>query len=359
MTRTQSLSFFAFFLTLVRLLLTGCTSVLLIGCTSVLLTGCTTVDSTDSGTYSNPEVVYHEVIGWPQLAPGFQLGNPTGIGIDTSNHIFVFHRADRQWPLTGPMPDSRISSPTILELNPVDGKIINSWGQGLFIMPHGLTIDKENNIWVTDIGLHQVIKFNHNGKLLLKIGEAGVPGNDKTHFNKPTDVAIAKNGCLYVTDGYGNNRVVKFSPEGLYMFEWGTGGKKTGEFDIPHAIDLDESGNVYIADRENSRIQVFDAAGKYINQWKNKNGKITAVSVLKNKKGFVATDDNNSWFGLRHNGSNILLFDSSGIFTKFVNRNLTKSKNKSWFHDVAVDEENNIYVGDISNNRLRKFEIKN
>jgi peptidylamidoglycolate lyase len=143
------------------------------------------------------------------------------------------------------------------------GRIINSWGENLFIMPHGLKVDKQNNVWVTDVGLHQVFKFTHEGKLLLKIGEAKVPGKDATHFDMPTDIAIEDDGSFYVSDGYGNSRVVKFSATGQYLFEWGTKGDKESEFDIPHGITLDKNGNVYVADRENSRIQVFDSSGKF------------------------------------------------------------------------------------------------
>ena len=104
----------------------------------------------------------------------------------------------------------------------------------------------------------------------MKLGEAKVAGNDSLHFNKPTGIAIAKDGSFYVSDGYGNNRIIKFSVQGKYLFEWGQKGNKEGEFNIPHAISLDSNGNVYVADRENNRIQVFDPNGKYIKQFKGK-----------------------------------------------------------------------------------------
>ena len=120
---------------------------------------------------------YQLVKDWPDLPAGFNLGNPAGIGIDTKENIFIFHRADRKWR-SGPMPEDHISAKTILMLDKENGRILNSWGDHLFIMPHGLTVDADNNIWVTDVGLHQVFKFSHDGNLLMKLGEASVPGND-------------------------------------------------------------------------------------------------------------------------------------------------------------------------------------
>lgn len=231
---------------------------------------------------------YQLLRNWPNLPDSFKLGNPTGIGIDTNQNIFIFHRADRAWPLIGSMPDTYISSKTILMLDRDSGKILNSWGDSLFIMPHGLTVDMNNNIWVTDVGLHQVFKFSHEGNLLMSLGEAKIPGNDSSHFNLPTDVAVTKNGSFYVSDGYGNSRVVKFSSTGQYLFEWGKKGDKEGEFNLPHAIDLDNKGNLYVADRENSRVQVFAPTGKFIKQWTDKSfGRISSVVFDKEKRGLL------------------------------------------------------------------------
>lgn len=237
----------------------------------------------------SPDVNYELVKDWPQLLPGYSLGQPTGIGIDTSNHIFIFHRAGRRW--TVPFPDSAISFPTILELDNETGKILNSWGANLFIMPHGLTVDKHNNIWVTDVGLHQVLKFSHDGRLLMKWGVSKVPGNDSLHFNLPTDVAISNDGSFYVSDGYGNSRVVKFSATGKYLFTWGSHGNKPGEFNIPHAISLDDKGYVYVADRENNRIQVFDSTGVLIKEIMN-NEKVAQIPsiTLDNSQHLFAVD---------------------------------------------------------------------
>ena len=315
-------------------------------------------NSGEGNTKKNRDSInqYELVKDWPKLPDSFKLGNPTGIGIDTSQNIFIFQRAEREWPLIGPMPDTYISSKTILMLDRENGEILNSWGDNLFIMPHGLTVDRNNNIWVTDVGLHQVFKFSHDGKLLIKIGEAKVSGNDSTHFNRPTDIAVAKDGSFYISDGYGNSRIVKFSSTGKYLFEWGEKGDKPGEFNIPHAIDLDERGNVYVADRENNRVQIFNSLGKFLKQWTDKNfGRICSVTFGKVKNNFVAVDDVTSWFKLKHNGSDIILFDSTGNLLSKFGRSGFYDGPKCWYHDVAIDNEENIYIEDILGNRIQKF----
>ena len=282
-----------------------------------------------------------------------KLGNPTGISIDTNQNIVVFHRANREWSLFGSMPDKPIQSETILIINKDSGKLINSWGDNLFVMPHGLKADSDNNIWVTDVGLHQIFKFSYDGKLLLKLGQAGIAGNDSSHFNKPTDVAIAKDGSFYVSDGYENSRIIKFSATGKYLFEWGKKGDNEGEFNIPHGISLDDNGNVYVADRENNRIQEFDSTGKFIRHFSdNSFGAISAVASDKSKL-FVVDDV--TFLKVKHRGSDVFIFDTTGkVQTRFGRSGFYNGKT-SWYHDLAVDKDENIYVGDILGNTIQKF----
>lgn len=307
------------------------------------------------GKGSDTITKYELVKDWLKLPGNFVLGNPTGIGIDTNQNIFIFHRSNREWPLSGSMPDTYISDKTILMIDEESGKILNSWGNNLFIMPHGLTVDKDNNVWVTDVGLHQVFKFNHAGKLLMKVGEAKVPGNDGTHFNRPTDVAVANDGAFYVSDGYGNSRIIKFSSNGKYLFEWGNKGDKEGEFNVPHGIGLDPNENVYVADRENSRIQVFDPTGKFLKQFSNKNfGNICSVAFEKRDKKLFAIDDL-TFLKIKHRGSDIFTIDTAGIVQTRFGRSGSYDGQVCWYHDIAVDNQQNIYVCDILNNKIQKF----
>ena len=280
---------------------------------------------------------YRLVENWPQLAMGYAMGSPVGLGIDSRQHVFIFSRAGRQWTDLVPMPSSFISGKTVMEVDNTTGQLLNSWRDHFFIMPHGLTVDRDDNIWVTDVGLHQVFKFTHEGKLLLTLGEARIAGNDTRHFNMPTGVAIAKDGSIYVSDGYGNSRIVHFSATGNYLSEWGKKGNGQGEFDIPHAIDLDDNGNVYVADRENQRIQVFDANGKWLKILADKNfGNLCAVVFDKERQRLVAVDDRIE-MAIHHAGSDIIVFDGTGrSFTRF-GRSGRYEGPVCWYHDVAVD----------------------
>ena len=298
---------------------------------------------------------YRLAAGWSQLPAGFVLGNPTGIGVDSGGNLMVFCRGRRDWPLLLPMPRERMKTNTIVLLNSADGKMLSSWGANLFIMPHGLKVDSANNIWITDVGLHQVMKFSHDGRRILTLGIAGEPGNDSLHFNRPTDVAAAPDGCFYVSDGYRNSRVVKFSPAGKYLFEWGRKGSGPGEFDIPHGLCLDEWGNVYVADRENRRIEVFDPAGRFLRQFNNLDfGNICALAYDRRLHRIIAVDDK-SILRLNHRGSDILILDLNGRLVSRFGRSGGYAGPVCWYHDIALGPDGSIYVGDILGNRIQKF----
>lgn len=298
---------------------------------------------------------YELVKDWPQMPKELVLGNPTGIGIDSKQHVFVFHRAYRKWPLVGPMPDSLIQANTVLELDRDKGTLISSWGNNMFVMPHGLTVDKDDNIWLTDVVLQQVFKFSHDGKLLMKLGEARVAGTDVDHFNLPTDVAVTKSGAFYVSDGYGNSRVLKFSADGKYLFAWGKKGVSPGEFNIPHGITLDENENVVVADRENRRVQVFDSTGKFLRQYAAASfGNMYSVTFDKQMKEVFAVD-----YIARDTkdpvGSDVIIFDGKGNMQNRFGRSGSYDGPACRYHDIAIDDEGSLYVGDIYSNIVQKF----
>lgn len=290
---------------------------------------------------------------WPNLPYGFELGQVTGMGTDKNQNVWVFRRADRKW--TNPVQMNPITAPTILEIDGKTGKLLNGWGENMFVLPHGLTVDRENNIWVTDVGLNQVFKFNHDGKLLMTLGEAAIAGRDSMHFNMPTDVAVNKDGSFFVSDGYGNSRIVKFSKTGKYLFEWGQKGKAPGEFDAPHAIDIDKKGNVFVADRENNRIQKFDGFGNFISEWKNPEAKqLYSLAIAQKSQKICAIDylvDSDAII----KGSDILFFDSKMNNKSRVGRSGNYDGPISRYHDMAVDKKGNIYVADILKNSIQKF----
>ncbi len=289
---------------------------------------------------------------WPQLQSEDALGQPSGLGMDSQGNLIVFHRA-------GADPDaaSHLTIPknTIAKLEANSGKLLDAWGADLFGWPHGLTVDEDDNVWVTDVGLHQVFKFSSKGKLLMKLGEERKPGDDQIHFNEPTDVAVAKNGSFYVSDGYGNSRIIKFSASGKFLFQWGEKGKGKGQFNLPHSIDLDSEGNLIVADRENARIQKFDANGKFLAERKNSvDGKIYAVKTDPVTPNLWAIDylveDDNQIFG-----SNVLQFGTElGFETKF-GRSTDYDGPICRYHDIEVDKNQNIFVADLLENRIQKF----
>jgi len=301
---------------------------------------------------------YSLIEAWPQLPKDYSFGQPTGISIDSKQHIFVFHRAGRKW--TTPFPENFIEKNTILELDAETGTIINEWGANLFIMPHGLTVDKDDNIWVTDVGLHQVLKFTHDGTLLMKLGIEKKPGNNSLHFDLPTDVTVANDGSFYVSDGYGNSRVVKFSAAGNYLMEWGTKGSNEGEFDIPHGITLDKNEQVYVADRQNNRIQVFDKNGKFLRVIKNKDSvpQLPSVTIDSAQQLYAIDFDYTLTTDIGNKGSKVLQYDSARTVTLQFGSSGENKRTPSWFHDLAVDKEGSIYVGDIRAAKLLKFQRK-
>ena len=286
-----------------------------------------------------PPGSYQVVHGWPQLPDGFALGQVSGVGVDSHNHVFVFHRGDRP----------------ILCFDAGTGKILASWGDGLFTIPHGLTVDSRDNVWVTDVGNHQVFEFSHNGELLMTLGAKNVPGLDGNHFNRPTDIAVAPSGEFYVSDGYGNNRVAKFSPQGKFLFDWGTKGAQPGQFDLPHGIALDPQGHVYVADRSNGRVQVFDGDGKFLAQWKGPEmGRPWALTV--GPDGYLYVVDGGDLNPKPPDRGRVVRLDLQGKVLDQFGTFGSYDGQFYWAHDVAVARDGAVYVTDVHlGMRVQKF----
>ncbi|MEJ7607188.1 MAG: peptidyl-alpha-hydroxyglycine alpha-amidating lyase family protein [Bryobacteraceae bacterium] len=189
----------------------------------------------------------------PDTMPaGWKFGRVSAVAVNSEGEVFVFQRGSKADPIV--VFDAK-------------GKYLRSWGKGMFGNPHGMRIGKDGNLWVTDNGDHQVMKFSPVGERLLTLGIKGKAGTDDKTFNRPTDIAFAASGDFYVSDGYGNSRVVKFSRDGKYLLAWGKKGRGPSEFNTPHSIAVDSKGTVYVSDRENNRIQIFDSDGKFLRQW--------------------------------------------------------------------------------------------
>ena len=213
---------------------------------------------------------YRTVEHWLQLPEGRLWGSTSAVDIDRDGRgIWVAERC-------GANTCAGKTDAPILKFD-ADGKLVTSFGAGLFIFPHGISVDPDGNVWVTD-GQgrdgkgHQVFKFSPDGRILMTLGKAGVAGDGPDTFNQPDDVAIAPNGDIFVSDGHtpgmGNARVVKFSKDGRFIKQWGKHGSGPGEFEVPHALAFDSQGRLFVGDRANNRIQIFDQEGNFLEQWK-------------------------------------------------------------------------------------------
>jgi DNA-binding beta-propeller fold protein YncE len=200
---------------------------------------------------------YRLVDHWAQFPPGVSKWEAaTGVDVDSHDDVYVFQRNEA-------MPIMAFDR---------DGKFLRAWGQGLFKTTHFLRVDRAGSVWITDRGDMQAIKFSSEGKRLLTLGRKGVTGDNTSHdaFNGMADLAVAKNGDIFIADGEGpNTRVVKFSRDGAFIKWWGGKGTGPGEFDMPHSIAIDAKGRVYVADRSNNRIEIFDQNGTFLDQWTN------------------------------------------------------------------------------------------
>ena len=216
---------------------------------------------------------YHVLPNHFKLPEGRTLGSTAAIDIDRDGRsVWVFERCGGTSQGLACV-DSRLAP--ILEFDS-SGKVVKSFGAGMFISPHGIHVDRQGNVWVTDgsgrgAKGHQVFKFSPEGKVLMTLGKAGVTGDGPDAFNQPSDVFVAPNGDVFVADGHGGNsnaRIVKFSKDGKFIKAWGKKGSGPGEFETPHSLAMDSSGRLFVADRGNSRIQIFDQDGKLLAEWK-------------------------------------------------------------------------------------------
>jgi peptidylamidoglycolate lyase len=299
------------------------------------------------------EVERYEVVhGWPELPPGEILGQATGVDVDSRGNVWVFHRAGREW--SDPFPTEPIGAPTVWVFDGPTGRLLNSWGADTFIMPHGLTIDPDDNVWLTDVGRHQVFKFTADGRLLLVLGEAGIPGDDARRFNMPTDVAVAEDGTFFVSDGYGNARVLKFAADGTLLLTWGSRGAGPGEFDLPHGIAIDNRGRVLVADRSNARVQVFDASGKFLDQWRSEElGRPYAAAAGAEDRVFIA--DGGDQPETPPDRSGVAVVDADGQFVTRFGRFGNYDGQFRLAHDIAVTKDGAVYVVDAWGQRVQKF----
>jgi streptogramin lyase len=284
---------------------------------------------------------------WPHRPERVKpLGAVSGIAVDKDDNVWVYNRGEDP-----------------VQVYTSEGEFVRTWGHDIIKEPHHLRIDPQGNVWVTDIGLHVVHQFTPEGELLKTLGVSGAQGEDEQHFYAPTDVAVSPSGDAFVSDGYGNRRIVHYDKDGNFVKAWGTFGTQPGQFTLPHSIVMNGAGKLYVADRNVGRIQVFDQQGKFLDQWDQ---------VLM-PWGLCATSSGDIWacgstpYWWRRGGEAAPLKDQ--ILVRFASNGRVK---QTWSvplgpeghtqhgqcngaHCIAQDSKGNLFVGDVFGNRAQKF----
>lgn len=296
---------------------------------------------------SYADLGYRVAANWPSLPPYWNFKETAGVAVDGRDHVYVFHRGDHP----------------IMEFDS-QGQFVRAFGDGFFDRPHSIRVDPEGNIWAVDDGSHTVVKMDQAGRIRMVFGRYRTTSDAKStmsessvspelrglrdegvvRFNRPTDVAFGPNGEVFVADGYGNSRVVKFSKDGRLLKTWGKRGTGEGDFNTPHSIVADAQGRLYVADRENYRVQVFDADGKFVKQWTGL-GAPWGLALTGDNHLIMADGYNNRVLKLTLEGKAAGAFGSHGKLPGQFH----------YCHQVAVDSKGSIYTAEILNWRAQKF----
>ncbi|XP_074239253.1 peptidyl-glycine alpha-amidating monooxygenase isoform X6 [Saimiri boliviensis] len=309
-----------------------------------------------------------EALDWPgvYLLPG----QVSGVALDPKNNLVIFHRGDRVWAINS--FDSKfvyqqrglgpIEEDTILVIDPNNAAVLQSSGKNLFYLPHGLSIDKDGNYWVTDVALHQVFKLDPNNKEgpILILGRSMQPGSDQNHFCQPTDVAVDPGtGAIYVSDGYCNSRIVQFSPSGKFITQWGEessgSSPQPGQFSVPHSLALvPHLDQLCVADRENGRIQCFKTDTKeFVREIKHSlfGRNVFAISYI---PGLLFAMNGKPHFGNQEPIQGFVMNFSNG---EIIDVFRPVRKHFDMPHDIVASEDGTVYIGDAHANTVWKFTL--
>ncbi len=297
------------------------------------------------------EFTYQAHSDWAQWPADWQVSEVTAVATDSRDRVFVFNRGDHPVAVFDP-----------------GGKPLFSWGAGLFVRPHGIWIGSDDAVYLTDDLDHTVHKFTPEGERLWTLGTSGHPSNTGATsvdfrtirqagppFHYPTNLAPALSGELYISDGYGNARIHKFSADGRLVLSWGEPGSGPGQFNVPHGIAVDASGTVYVADRENSRLQLFSPDGQFLSEWKDV---ARPCDLVIDAAGRVYVAELGYRAGMcpgtspPHSGSTggrVSIFDSDGkLLTRFGGGE-NPSEPGDFFapHDIWLDSLGSLYVSEV------------
>jgi DNA-binding beta-propeller fold protein YncE len=298
---------------------------------------------------------------WGQLPPGVKWAAVTAVEPGPGGIIYVVHRCFAN------SCAGRMEAP-ILKYD-ARGTLLRTWGEGMFVFPHGATVDRDGNLWVTDArGAdgkgHQVFKFDPDGKVLMTLGKAGVSGSGADLFDQPTDVVVAPRGDIFVTDSHRNgknNRVVRFTADGKYVKEWGKKGSGPGEISEPHTIALDSRGRVFVGDRENNRIQIFDQDGKFIDQWRQF-GRPSGITITADDRIYVTDSESGPDTGAKELPGikkGIRIGSArDGSVTAFIEDMESTVADHSGAEGLGVDAQGNVYGAVVRRQMLERHVLK-
>ena len=300
---------------------------------------------------SSGEFTYRAVADWAKWPSDWNVSEVSAVAVDSHDRVFVFNRSDHPVAVFDP-----------------EGRLLFSWGEGLFNRPHGITIGPDDSVYCTDDLDHTVHRFTSDGRRLLTLGKSGTPSDTGATsidyrtirysgppFHFPTNLALGPEGDWYISDGYGNARIHKYSPEGTLLTSWGEPGSGPGQFHVPHGIAVDRQGVVYVADRENSRLQLFSADGDFLTEWTDIARPCQLViddagRVYVAELGYRA----GMWPGTsaptpESTGGRVRIFDSQGKELARFGGGLRPQEAGDFFapHDIRLDSKGNLYISEV------------
>jgi DNA-binding beta-propeller fold protein YncE len=294
---------------------------------------------------------------WLQPPPGREIGSVSSVYADPRGNVWIAERCAAN-------DCSMDTTLAPIWLADSAGRVLRSFGAGRFAQPHGIYVDAHGNVWVTDARGgngrgHQVIELSPEGKELLVLGEAGVPGDGPKHFDGPTAVVVAANGDVFVADGHeadSNNRIVKLAPDGTFLEQWGGSGSGPGQFRVPHALALDSQGRVFVADRDNNRLQIFDQDGHFLEQW-TQFGRPSGLYIAPDDTLYVSDNQSNAERnpgfvrGIRIGSAR------DGKVTAFIPDPEfdPKRAQETGAHGIAADADGNLYGAEVWSKTVKKY----
>ena len=298
---------------------------------------------------------YRTVRDWAKPPGGAPWAAVTAVEPAPDGGIYVIHRCFEN-------SCAGRKEPPILKFDKT-GKLLKSWGESLFVFPHGATVDPQGNLWVTDARIengkgYQVFKFSPDGKILMTLGKAGVAGTEPGMFDEPTDVAIGNNGDIFITEGHsggtaGNDRISKFSKDGKFIKTWGKKGSGPNELDSPHTLAIDSQGRLFVGDRGNNRIQVFNQEGRTLATWRQF-GRPSGIAITRDDTIYVA--DSESWGPDEPGWKKGIRIGSAkdGSVKNFIEDMESTTIEHSGAEGVGVDAEGNVYGAVVRRQMLEK-----